>query len=74
MTGEELFVTKDGHPTKEWNSDDKIVVGDTEPDVRGTFGLNAGWKGLYFNLTFQYQFGGQTYNQTLVDKVENSNK
>lgn len=74
MTGEELFLTKDGHPTKTWNADDKVVVGDTEPDVRGTFGANVGWKGLYFNLTFQYQFGGQAYNQTLVDKVENSNK
>ena len=74
MTGEELFLTKNGHPTKEWNSDDKVVVGDTEPDVRGNFGTNIGWKGFYFNLTFQYQFGGQAYNQTLVDKVENSNK
>ena len=74
MTGEELFLTKDGHPTKEWNADDKVVVGDTEPDLRGTFGANVGWKGLYFNLTFRYQFGGQAYNQTLVDKVENSNK
>lgn len=74
MTGEELFLTKDGHPTKEWNADDKVVVGDTEPDVRGTFGTSIGWRGLYFNLTFLYQFGGQAYNQTLVDKVENSNK
>lgn len=74
MTGNEVFLTKDGHPTLDWNSDDKVVVGDTEPDVRGNFGTNIGWKGLYFNLTFQYQFGGQIYNQTLVDKVENSNK
>lgn len=74
MTGEELFLTKDGHPTKTWSADDKVVVGDSEPDIRGTFGTNIGWKGLYFNLTFQYQYGGQVYNQTLVDKVENSNK
>ncbi len=74
MTGKEMFLTKDGHPTLTWDANDKVVVGDTEPDLRGNFGANVGWKGLYFNLTFQYQFGGQVYNQTLVDKVENSNK
>lgn len=74
MTGNEVFLTKEGHPTLTWDANDKVVVGDAEPDVRGNFGANVGWKGLYFNLTFQYQFGGQTYNQTLVDKVENSNK
>lgn len=74
MTGEELFLTREGKPTKTWSASDKVVVGDTEPTVRGTFGANVGWKGLYLNLTFSYQWGGQAYNQTLVDKVENSNK
>lgn len=74
MTGEELFLTKDGKPTKVWNAENKVVVGDTEPKVRGTFGTNIGWKGLYVNATFSYSYGGQAYNQTLVDKVENSNK
>lgn len=74
MTGEELFLDRDGKPTYTWNAKDKVVVGDTEPKVRGTFGANVGWKGLYLNLTFSYQMGGQAYNQTLVDKVENSNK
>lgn len=74
MTGEEIFLTKDGHPTTTWSADDEVVVGDTQPDLSGTFGTNVGWHGLYFNLTFQYQFGGQAYNSTLVDKVENSNK
>lgn len=74
MTGTEIFLTKDGRPTTAWSADDEVVVGDTEPDVRGNFGTNIGWKGLYFNLTFTYQFGGQAYNSTLVSKVENSNK
>lgn len=74
MTGTEIFLTKDGHPTTTWSADDEVVVGDTQPDLTGTFGANVGWKGLYFNLTFQYQCGGQAYNSTLVDKVENSNK
>ncbi len=74
MTGKEFFLTKDGKPTTEWSADNKVVVGDTEAKVRGTFGTNVGWKGLYLNATFSYSYGGQAYNQTLVDKVENSNK
>lgn len=74
MSGEELFLTRDGKPTWTWSARDKVVVGDTEPKMRGTFGASAGWNGLYVNATFSYQFGGQAYNQTIVDKVENSNK
>lgn len=74
MTGEELFLTKDGNTTMTWDADDKVVVGDTEPEMRGTLGTNIGWKGLFLNLTFSYAWGGQVYNSTLVDKVENSNK
>lgn len=43
------------------------------PDCTGTFGLNLDWKGIFFNMSCYYQFGGQTYNQTLVDRVENAN-
>jgi len=74
QTGDEIFLTKDDKLTTTWNSADKVVVGDTEATLRGTFGSNVRYKNLYVNLTFAYQFGGQAYNQTLVDKVENSNK
>ncbi len=74
MTGQELYLTKEGVPTYEWNANDKVVVGDTEPTLRGTFGTSFGYKQLDVNLTFRYQFGGQVYNSTLVDKIENSNK
>ena len=28
------------------------------------------WKGFTFNMSFNYYWGGKTYNQTLVDRVE----
>lgn len=28
------------------------------------------WKKLTFNMSFYYYWGGKTYNQTLVDRVE----
>lgn len=72
-TGKELFVKKDGTITKEWNANDMVVCGDTNPDARGAFGLNVAYKGLYLNATFLYAFGGQIYNETLLQKVENAN-
>lgn len=70
-TGDELFLTPDGKVTNVWNSADQVVVGNTEPDAQGSFGVNARWKNFSIYATFMYEWGGQRYNQTLVDKVEN---
>lgn len=72
-SGVELFRKKDGTITKEWNSNDMVVCGDSNPDAQGSFGLNVAYKGLYVNASFLYAFGGQLYNQTLIDKAENAN-
>ena len=72
-TGEELFLTPDGKVTNIWNSTQQVVVGTTEPDAQGSFGINARWKNFSIYATFMYQWGGQTYNSTLVEKVENVN-
>ena len=70
-TGNELFLTKDGDLTYTWDSDDQVVCGDELPKYTGTFGFNLDWKGFSVNTSFYYRLGGQMYNQTLVDKVEN---
>ena len=49
-----------------------VVCGDTSPDAQGSFGLNIAYKGLYVNASFLYAFGGQQYNQTILEKVENA--
>lgn len=72
-SGMELFRKKDGTITKEWNSNDMIVCGDSNPDAQGSFGVNVAYKGIYLNASFLYAFGGQMYNQTLIDKAENAN-
>ncbi len=71
-TGNDIFVKKDGTTTFVWNSDDMAIVGDTESDIYGNCGISAYVKGFTFALGMNYQFGGQLYNQTLVDKVENA--
>ena len=71
-TGDEMFLTKDGKLTYKWNAADQVVCGDELPKYTGTFGFNMEWKGFSVNTSFYYRLGGQTYNQTLVDKVEDS--
>ena len=71
ITGRELFVKKDGSTTYDWSSDDYIVGGDSNHKVRGNFGVSGEYKGFGFNISFSYRLGGDYYNQTLVDKVEN---
>ena len=69
--GRERFIKKNGMSTYTWDANDQVVVGDKTPDAQGSFGFNIAWKGFYVNTSFMYQWGGQTYNETLVNKVEN---
>lgn len=71
-SGEEIFLNIDGTQTKTWRANQQVVLGNTEPDASGAFGVNATYKNFSLYMTFMYEFGGQQYNQTLVDKVENA--
>lgn len=71
-TGREIYVRKDGSTTFSWSSEDLAICGDTQADVYGNCGITASYKGWNFTLGMNYQFGGQLYNQTLVNKVENA--
>jgi hypothetical protein len=66
-------VKKDGTLTYNWDVDDITAVGNTEAKAEGYFGTNIRYKQFSLNLSFYTRFGGQLYNQTLVDRVENAN-
>ena len=72
MNGKEVYLDLDGNPTYKWSAANKVACGDTAPTIQGSFGLNADWKGFNLNMSFLYECGGQLYNQTLVDRVENA--
>jgi TonB-linked SusC/RagA family outer membrane protein len=72
-TGKEVFVKQDGTKTFIWDPNDKVVCGDATATLKGMFASNFNYKGFTFNITMSYQYGGQMYNQTLVDKIENIN-
>ena len=69
-TGREIYLTRDGKITDVWHPSDKVYLGSADPLYRGNLNAMVMWKGLTFNLGFYYYWGGKTYNQTLVDRVE----
>lgn len=71
QTGNEIFVKRDGTVTYTYDTADQVVCGDTTPKYNGTIGVNGEWKGFGFSVTGSYKWGGQIYNTTLVNKVEN---
>ncbi len=73
-TGEELFLKKDGVTTTYiYDAKDKVVCGDSNPKYHGNFGFSGEYKGIGMSCSFSYRFGGDYYNQTLVNRVENVN-
>ena len=72
--GRELFLKKNGEVTYNWDANDRVAVGLSEPKYRGNLSSMFRWKDFSVNVSLAYRFGGQLYNQTLIDKVENSDK
>lgn len=71
MSGNEVFLYKDGSYSFKWDSNEEVEVGDTTPKAQGNFGTTVRWKGFSLGLNFQYRLGGQTTLNTLLKKVEN---
>lgn len=68
--GEELFVDRSGNVIGEWLSSQQQIIGNTEPTGQGALTINIRWKRLTLYTSCMYEFGGQQYNQTLLNKVE----
>lgn len=72
-TGKELYLGKDGLPTYTWNAANIAATGSTDPKIFGNFSTMLRYRDFTLNASFSYRFGGQVYNQTLVDRVEVGN-
>lgn len=70
-TGQELFIKKDDTYSFTYNVEDEVVVGDTQPKVEGILGTTLYFKGFTAGCHFRYRFGGQVFNTSLFQKVEN---
>lgn len=57
----------------EYDSDDKVDIGDMKPKIEGNVNTNLSWKGFNLYLLFKYRLGGKIYNSTLASRVEGAN-
>lgn len=72
--GKEIFVNRYGQRTDVWNARDQQPIGCTDPKLEGNISVSGGYKGFQLSMYMMYSLGGDTYNQTLVDRVENADK
>lgn len=72
--GKEIFVNRYGQRTDVWDARDQQPIGCTEPDVEGNISISGGYQGFSLSMYMTYRLGGETYNSTLVDRVENADK
>ena len=70
-TGKELFIKKDGTYSFTYDVNDEVVVGDIQPKVEGLLGTSLYFKGLSIGCYLRYRCGGQVFNSSLFQKVEN---
>ncbi|MGL5682284.1 MAG: SusC/RagA family TonB-linked outer membrane protein [Marinifilaceae bacterium] len=71
-TGKEIFQGRNGNILYEYNPAEQSIIGNTEAKGQGAFGINIRYRNLTLSSSFQYEFGGDLYNETLVNYVENA--
>jgi TonB-linked SusC/RagA family outer membrane protein len=72
-TGQEVFRKLDGSTTFIWNANDKRPVGDATSKLKGSISSSLTYKSFFLDVNMGYEFGGQVYNQTLVNEIEDIN-
>lgn len=70
-TGNEIFVKLDGTLTETYDADDKVVLGDYTPSLEGAIMPIITYKNFSLNMTMSYRLGGQIYNSSRANNVEN---
>lgn len=70
-TGKEIYIKKNGQYTFDYDIDERVEIGNTNPLLTGSIFTSFYYKGFTLNLSMSYTFGGDIYNTTLADKVEN---
>lgn len=48
------------------DDDDRTIIGNTNPDFTGGFGINGDWKGFDFSMMFNFVYGNDVYNANKI--------
>jgi TonB-linked SusC/RagA family outer membrane protein len=70
--GREIFLNPDGTTTYNYDVRNTVPVGDQTPKLDGYFGGSFVYKNFVLEFSFYTRLGGDIYNQTLIDRVENA--
>ena len=70
-TGKEVFLTKDGQQTFEYDINNEKVMGNSRPDVEGVISSNLRIKNFTMGVNLRYRMGRDKFNYGLYSKVEN---
>ena len=72
LSGQRIYVSKDGEPTLAQRGEDLVYLGDSQPKVNGNIGTQFYWKGISLNVDFNVKWGGVAVNSTELMKGENA--
>jgi len=70
--GRELYRKLDGTLTYDYDKRDIVPIGNPDPKAEGSFGGSFRYKRWNLFTNFRTYFGGETYNLTLVQRIENA--
>lgn len=70
-TGKEVFIKKNGEYTYNYDKNERVAVGNTNPILQGSWMNTVRYKGFSVSIATTYTFGADYYNSTLQNKVEN---
>lgn len=71
-TGKEILLKRDGSMTGVYDVVDFVSCGLTEPKWQGNINSSFSYRGFGIDMFFSFRYGGQIFNSTLMDKVENA--
>ncbi|TDQ75444.1 SusC/RagA family TonB-linked outer membrane protein [Sphingobacterium yanglingense] len=72
-SGREVYLDRNGNRTYDWDAKNMTIIGNKEPKLFGTLNTTINYKSFSLQAYFNYTLGGDVYNQTLIDKIENIN-
>ncbi len=70
MTGNEVYIKKNGAYSFDYDVTDEAVIGNTTPQLEGVLGTNVQYKNLNIGLYFRYRLNADVFNNQLFDKIE----
>ena len=73
LSGQRVFLTKDGQMTLDQRGEDLVYLGDTEPKLNSSFSTTISYGGLSVAIGFNWVYGGVAENFTELNRRENLN-